>query len=188
MIRFAYSYLKPVALFLSIVVLFQCCSVYDKNPIALEQAIDETRLRIITTDGKKYILEEIYYKNDSLLYGLLRKRISETKEMALPKKQITEHIYDNDKHGRKDTFVTVDGKYYKFDSFYIVNDTIYGLQTTRSNKEILIPVETIKEIHLYNPDKGKERKVLIVFGGVGLILVGLITWFIIALSKIEPEG
>ena len=72
MIRFTYKYLKPVALFLAIAVLFQCCKVYDKQPVSIDEAInnDIKRVKIITNDDREYVFDSIYYKNDKL-YGLL---------------------------------------------------------------------------------------------------------------------
>ena len=72
MTRFTYNYLKPVALFLVVVFLFQCCKVYDKQPVSIDEAInnDIKRVKIITNDDREYVFDSIYYKNDKL-YGLL---------------------------------------------------------------------------------------------------------------------
>jgi len=75
MIRFTFTYLKPVALFLAIVFLFQCCVVYDKKPVTIEEAINkdhkkQKRIKIEMTGGEKHILDSIYYQN-SELFGLL---------------------------------------------------------------------------------------------------------------------
>jgi len=71
MIRFTYKYLKPVALFLAIAVLFQCCKVYDKQPVSIDEAINNDIKRVkIITDDREYVFDSIYYKNDKL-YGLL---------------------------------------------------------------------------------------------------------------------
>jgi len=185
MIRFTFKYLRPVALFLSIAVLFQCCKIYDKQPVTLEQAINESRLKIKTIDGGKYIFDDIYYNNDSLLYGLMRKKTTETKEIIIPKEQIKEHLLDVGPKGSNDTFITVDGRKYNFDSFYHKNDTLYGLQKGRLQKEILIPIETIEEIQLYNTKKSKTATFYLVFG---LTITGLLGAFIaygIAMSQWE---
>ena len=76
MIRFTFTYLKPVALFLSMVVLFQCCKVYDKTPVTIEQAINidhkkVKRIKIDLVGDKKLILDSIYYKKGQL-YGLMK--------------------------------------------------------------------------------------------------------------------
>jgi len=44
MIKFADTYIKPIAIFLSIIVLFQCCIVYDKKPVTIDEAINELML------------------------------------------------------------------------------------------------------------------------------------------------
>ena len=183
MIGFTFKYLKPVALFLSIAILFQCCKIYDKQPVTVEQAISEKRVKIITNDGREYVFDHIYYKNDSLLCGLTRKKTSDTKEIIIPKDQIKEQIYEDG----TDTFITVDAKKYNFESFYFKNDTLYGLHKGKLGEEILIPIETIKEIHLYNPKKSITATVLLAIGSAwGLTLFGLFIALII--DMINSEG
>lgn len=72
MIRFTLNYLKPFALFLSIFVLFQCCKVYHKEAVSIEQAINTEvkSIRLITTYDKNFYYSKLYYKDD-LLYGRL---------------------------------------------------------------------------------------------------------------------
>jgi len=78
MIKFIFIYFKPTALFLLILVLFQCCvRTYYKNSVSVEQAINVNprkvkRIKVETTEYKKIILDSIYYKDDEL-YGLLIK-------------------------------------------------------------------------------------------------------------------
>ena len=75
MIRFTRTYLKPVALFISIIVLFQCCVVYDKQkPVQVEQAIGthEKGVKVITNDDRQFIFNSLYYEED-ILYGELHK-------------------------------------------------------------------------------------------------------------------
>lgn len=77
MVRFTYKYLRPIALFLTIVFLFQCCMVYDKRPVSVDQAvnIDHKKGKSIKIDmfgNKKYVFDSIYYKNGEL-YGLSSK-------------------------------------------------------------------------------------------------------------------
>ena len=100
MISFTFTYLKPIALFLSIVVLFQCCKVYDKNSVTIEQAINKDhkkakRIKIDLVDGEKLILDSIYYK-DNELYGLLAKPKEETSSTKAVK-VIEELKIDEDK-------------------------------------------------------------------------------------------
>ena len=77
MIRFTFTYLKPVALFLAILVLFQCCKVYDKKSVTIEEAINVDhkkvkRIKIDMLGGEKYILDSVYYIENEL-YGLVKK-------------------------------------------------------------------------------------------------------------------
>ena len=41
MIRFLNTSLKPISLFFIIIILFQCCKVYDKKPVTIERAINK---------------------------------------------------------------------------------------------------------------------------------------------------
>jgi hypothetical protein len=78
MIKFTFNYLMPVTLFLSIVVLFQCCAVYDKKQVTIEEAINkehkEAKYIKIISKRKHYKsecrYESIYYK-DNVLYGVI---------------------------------------------------------------------------------------------------------------------
>jgi hypothetical protein len=74
MVRFTYKYLKPVALFLSIAVLLQCCKVYYKKPVSIDEALksDIKRVKIITTDDRVFVFDSIYFAHDRL-YGHLIK-------------------------------------------------------------------------------------------------------------------
>ncbi len=180
MVRFTFKYLKPIALFLSITFLFQCCKIYDKKPVTIEQAMSENRIKIITKDGREYIFDKIYYKNDSLLYGLMRKKTSDTKEIIIPKDQIKEQIYEDG----TDTFITVDAKKYNFESFYFKNDTLYGLHKGRLGEEILISTESIKEIYIYNQKKSRTGTAFLVIGGVvgAWALTVFVMWIIIMID------
>jgi hypothetical protein len=189
MIRFTFKYLKPVALFLAILVLFQCCKIYDKQPVTVEQAISDKRVKIITTDGSEYVFDNIYYKDNGLLYGIPRKKESQTIEIILPKEQIKKQIYDGGKPEGTDTFITVDGKEYNFDSYYFKNDTLYGLHSGRLQTEVLIPKEKIKEIYLYNVKKSKTGTVFLVIGGVvgAWALTLFIMWIILMIEISNSE-
>jgi len=72
MASFKVTYLKPFTLALVIVVLFQCCKVYYKEPSTIDQAIgpDKKRVKVIMNDDRAWIFDRIYYKNDEL-FGLL---------------------------------------------------------------------------------------------------------------------
>ena len=100
MINFAFSYLKPLALFLSMVVLFQCCVVYDKQPVSIEEAINidhkkVKRIKIDMQGDKKIIFDSIYYK-DSQLYGLKLKPKEKNKNEA-----VEDQYAKGDKYNKK---------------------------------------------------------------------------------------
>ena len=87
MIKFTFKYLKPVALFLVIVFLFQCCVAYDKTSVTIEEAINidhkkVKRIKIDMLGDKKIIFDSIYYK-DSQLYGLKLKPKEKNKNQAV---------------------------------------------------------------------------------------------------------
>jgi len=74
MIRFTLKYLKPIALFLSVMVLFQCCVVYDKQPVSIRKAINKNHdrvkwIKIEMLDGQQLIADSIYYKGNDLYYS-----------------------------------------------------------------------------------------------------------------------
>jgi len=98
MIRFTFTYLRPVALFLAIVFLFQCCKVYQKESTTIEQAIgpDKKKVQIITTDDRKLFFDSIYFKNEKL-YGLMskNKNLLEKTEVEIIIESIKEiHVLD----------------------------------------------------------------------------------------------
>lgn len=88
MIRFTFNYLKPVALFLTVLVMFQCCVLYNINPVTVDKAINKDhkkvkRIKIAMVDGEKLILDSIYYKDDQL-YGMLSKSKKNVKDDFYP--------------------------------------------------------------------------------------------------------
>lgn len=92
MIRFTFKYLKPVAFFFSILVLFQCCRVYYKEPVSVDGAINNKfkKVKIITIDDRVLKFDSIYYKNDKL-YGLLR--ANKGKSEVIIKEESIKEIY-----------------------------------------------------------------------------------------------
>jgi len=100
MVRFTYKYLKPVALFLAVTFLFQCCKVYDKQPVTIEQAMTKTSIKIITTDSRHIYFDKIYYKQDGLLYGTIENNKSDKIETIIPKESIKEIRLYNERKSR----------------------------------------------------------------------------------------
>jgi hypothetical protein len=183
MIRFTFTYLKPVALLLSIVVLFQSCKAFNKKPSSIQQAIgyEKKWVKIITNDNKKFILDSIYHKSDEKLYGLTAKKIVEKIDTTIPTEQIEnfeENLYQNKTNN---IIKTTDGKEYIFESYYYTNDTVFGKQIVKRQKELLFPLDSIKEIHLYNPKKSTTKTVFLVIGSaaLGFIIVISIDAYIV---------
>ena len=89
MIRFTLTYLRPVALFLTMIFLLQWCKAYYKEPVSIEQAIrsDKRQVKVITNDGRKYVFDSIYYKNDKV-YGHLK--VKNKSELMIPEESIKE--------------------------------------------------------------------------------------------------
>ena len=74
MTRFTFSYLKPVALFPSIVVLFRCFRVYGKTSVTIEKAVnvDHEKIKHIRIDmvyGAILFIDSIYFKGDDVCYN-----------------------------------------------------------------------------------------------------------------------
>ena len=83
MIRFTYTYIEPIALLISNIVLFQCRMIIDKKPVKIDEAINVKnkyvrRIKIDLLDGEKLILDSVYCKNNEL-YGLLTRPKEKTK-------------------------------------------------------------------------------------------------------------
>jgi len=72
MIGFILTYIKLIALFLAVVVLMQCCTVYSKEPVSIKEVIghDQKKIKVVTTYEKEFVFNSIYYKGDNL-YGQL---------------------------------------------------------------------------------------------------------------------
>ena len=72
--KFTINRLKPIVLFLSILVLFQCCVVYDKKPVTIEEAVNVDHkivkpIKVEMEDGERIIVDSLYYKENEL-FGL----------------------------------------------------------------------------------------------------------------------
>ena len=92
MTKFIFEYVKPIAVFLAILVLFQCCRVYYKEPVSVDEAMNNElkKVKIITIDDRELRFDSIYYKNDKL-YGLLRAK--KGKSEVLLKEEFIKEIY-----------------------------------------------------------------------------------------------
>lgn len=110
MIRFTFKFLKPVVIFLAIAVLFQCCKVYYKEPITIDKAIGDNkkRVKIITTDNRKWIFESIYYKDDGL-YGILLEPVKnfEKTEVLIDENNILKIFLCDIKKSRRNTILII---------------------------------------------------------------------------------
>ncbi len=106
MIRFTLIYLKPVAVFLSILVLFQSCKAYYKQPVTLDEALrnDIKRVKVITKDDREFVFDSIYIAHDKLYGHLLAikgKNSIEKVGVSIRKESIKEiHLYNKGKSRR----------------------------------------------------------------------------------------
>ena len=130
MIRFTFKYLKPVALFLSIVILLQCCVVYDKRPVTIDEAINVNykkvkRIKIEFANDDVLILDSIYYKNGEL-FGLVKS-----------KEVIT--------YNKSETRYRIDG------SSYLLTYSV----TERHKMEVKIDEDEIAQIRIQNIKKSR---------------------------------
>ena len=80
---------KSIALILSILILFQGCTVYMSTPITLEQASKaEQKVKVITESKEKLIFKRIGVENDTY-YGV-KKRKGEIVRTPLDSKWVSE--------------------------------------------------------------------------------------------------
>jgi hypothetical protein len=95
MVRKTLKYLKPIAIFLAIQVLCQCCRVYYKEPVSVDEAMNNKlkKVKIITIDDRELRFDSIYYKNDKL-YGLLRAKKGKS-EVHIKEESIKEIYFLN---------------------------------------------------------------------------------------------
>ena len=64
--------IKPIALILALLILFQSCAVYQKTPVSLEQASkQDVRAKIKTKTNESFLVLKIIYEDDKY-YGLQR--------------------------------------------------------------------------------------------------------------------
>lgn len=183
--------LKPIALLLLVTFLIQGCKIYDKRPVATEKAVYEGKVKIINTNGRTLLFDDIYYKDDSLLYGIIRNKTRRNTVTKIPKKQIKDQLYKAGPNGTTETFITVEGKKYNFDSYYFENDTLFGLssKSKNANNEIVIPKESIHKIYLFNKKKSGTGTTFLIIGmvGIGLVIV-FITGMVIAIREDTKEN
>jgi hypothetical protein len=112
MIRSTIAYLRPIAIPLLFVFLFQCCKAYDLRLTPLEEAVGPQKkyVKITTTDHKEFLFDSIYYKNDRL-YGLLRKSTKKNLlEVELNEEQIKGvqiHVLNKEKSRRQTIMLIV---------------------------------------------------------------------------------
>jgi len=112
MIKIAFKFLKPVAFFLSMLILFQCCKVYYKEPVSVDEALnsDIKRVKIVTIDDRVFVFDSIYYAHNKV-YGHLRKikGKNEVKKVgvSINKESIKEIYLYNMKKSRRMTTVFI---------------------------------------------------------------------------------
>jgi len=99
MMRFDFSCFTQVILFIPVLILFQNCVVYNKQPVSLEQAINVDHkvvkpIKVELINGSELIVDSVYYE-DNQLHGL---RVSPKKEKIMYEKRekITEDRYHVD--------------------------------------------------------------------------------------------
>ncbi len=69
--RLIFNHIRQTALFLTIPILFQCCKIYDKKTVTIEDAIGRDfnktkRIMIEMKTGEKIKVDSLFYKNDEL--------------------------------------------------------------------------------------------------------------------------
>ena len=116
------------------IILFQSCSVYKKNPSSIEEATGKrnTHIKLTTKDGQEYKLRWIEEK-DGYVYSI----------------ENTKRIYVKKKNLSKPTVIQ-----YRFIESQDKGEYIRGITMTRKDTvTIQIPIEDIAEIKLISQDK-----------------------------------
>ena len=86
--------LKPIALLLTALMLFQSCVVYHKTPTTIQQASQEQiRTKIIKTNGEKSKYKYITYEEGQFL-GVIKKS-GELDKNPLSEQEITKVLIEN---------------------------------------------------------------------------------------------
>ena len=72
--KFTIKILKPASYIILILFNFQNCTLYHKNTVSIDQAVNSEvkSIKIITQDDRKLFFDSLYYKNKEL-YGMLDK-------------------------------------------------------------------------------------------------------------------
>lgn len=115
MIGYMCNYLRPVAWFLAVAFLFQCCKVYHKETVSLDEALesDIKRVKVITKDDREFVFDSIYYAHDKLYGHLISIKGGNKTENAginINKESIKSiHFYNKSKSGVMTTLVIVGG-------------------------------------------------------------------------------
>jgi len=65
------NHLKVVALFLSVLILFQGCTVYKSNSVSINEAVKaDTKVRVVKKNGEKKKYIRVVEPNDGYFYGV----------------------------------------------------------------------------------------------------------------------
>jgi len=97
------SFFKPVALLLTLSILFQGCSIYYRQPVSSEEAFESNqKVKIVYFDGRKEYFKKLEMEDD-ILYGI-KKYKGKLYKISLHKDEIKEiHL----KNKRASTVTTV---------------------------------------------------------------------------------
>ena len=73
MTEFIFKYLRSITFSLAILMLCQCCRVYYKEPVSVNEAMNNKlkKVKIITIDDRELKFDSIYYIESSYIKGLL---------------------------------------------------------------------------------------------------------------------
>jgi len=110
--RFTFKYLKPVAVFLIIAFLFQCCKAYDLKLTPIEKAVGPQKkyVKVVTVLGEEILFDSIYYRNNQL-YGLVKEsKHTERREIELQEDSISQvqiHVLNKPESNRRTLMLIV---------------------------------------------------------------------------------
>lgn len=156
------KHFKGIAYFLIMLILFQSCIVYKKNPSTIEKASSKNniKMKILTKDGQKHKFRWIEEK-DGNVYS-----IANTKRVFIKKSNLGE---SNFKHN----LINIESQ----------GDYIRGLKiTNKDTTTVLIPIEQIEELKLINKGLSYVLPIALSF----LIIISGITAYSMENMKISP--
>ena len=156
------NHLKAIVYLFAILMLFQSCVIYQSTPYSLSEASQNNkgRIKINTTEGKKYIVSWVDEKDGNLVSVLkTKKTVIPTEKVSYMKTVGSDPLYfavDSifTYKGEVEVIAQDDkGKFrnYNFIKISAQDSLIQGLEMTNSDTAtVILPIDQIESIKLQN--------------------------------------